>query len=562
MGELDDIKRKLNIDKLDKDYRNKMYNKFVQKGGKAYEENKSKSVQFNRDKQILYKEVEQKKRELLQKKYSQPQQSSNKFQQQNKNKNKPKRYFSVFLTGFFQRIFTLSKNINRNFSYEMHQILPEIISELHSSIDSFLNANTERKWKNVEIINNIDPNGYEILIRINNLFKQNRNDRISNFFNFTNNIVCPQIIDDLNTLFKELFIIYPCWETSKDIIFKAEQLNNDNTSSPILLQKVKINKYIDKIYSYFFPRILTILNYNFGKKISYDYHQIKGFVKLNQEEELGSITKNLIVEKKKYIEKLKKDKEDTIKKLHDEIDKKDMEKIPKYILKGLKIIDEVIDNKEEFIKNESKLKALAKNEKMLDIYCIIQNFDIEYSFIMTTSQIIFNPKIESGQRIDMKSDLESLYIRYNEINSSFKEYFELTNQLIKLRGTSSISKSFTNPTIENLDKKRYIIFIETKKRASSFFKKFAIIMQTIIQDYNSEKKLLENPEERLHFESPKNRKQKLEDITVINAILLAFSYSSGINYYLSTEKIMSKGLFFEKEKNKENTSEENNDTKT
>ena len=63
-------------------------------------------------------------------------------------------------------------------------------------------------------------------------------------------------------------------------------------------------------------------------------------------------------------------------------------------------------------------------------------------------------------------------------------------------------------------------------------------MQTIIQDYNSEKKLLENPEERLHFESPKNRKQKLEDITVINAILLAFSYSSGINYYLSTEKII------------------------
>ena len=97
MGELDDIKRKLNIDELDKDYRNKMYNKFIKKGGKNIEEKKGKAIQFNRDKQILYKEVEQKKREQLQKKYSQSQKSNN-FNQQNKQTQKPKRYFFVFLT--------------------------------------------------------------------------------------------------------------------------------------------------------------------------------------------------------------------------------------------------------------------------------------------------------------------------------------------------------------------------------------------------------------------------------------------------------------------------------
>ena len=80
-------------------------------------------------------------------------------------------------------------------------------------------------------------------------------------------------------------------------------------------------------------------------------------------------------------------------------------------------------------------------------------------------------------------------------------------------------------------------------------------MQTIIQDYNTEKKLLENPNEGLHFESHKSRTQKLENMTVINAILLAFSFSSGIHYYLSTEKIMSKGLYFEEE----NTSQDEKD---
>ena len=33
-------------------------------------------------------------------------------------------------------------------------------------------------------------------------------------------------------------------------------------------------------------------------------------------------------------------------------------------------------------------------------------------------------------------------------------------------------------------------------------------------------------------------------MTVINAVLLAFSFSSAIHYYLTSDKIMSKGLYF------------------
>ncbi len=556
MGEFDDIKRKLNLDELDKEYRNKMYNKFVEKGGEVVDNKKRHSMDFNREKQILFKEVEQKKREQLKNQYSNKQKIND--QEQPKKKKKTKRYFWVFLTGFFQKIFTFSGNLNSKFSLEMHQTLPDIISDLHSAIKNFLDSNTDRKWKNVEIINNLDPNGYEILIRLNELYKENRNERISKFFNFTNNIICPQIIDDLKTLFRELFILYPCWETTKEIIWKSEQLYNTYTSKEPFLPKNKINKYIDKIYSYFFPRILTILNYNLGKKISYNYQQLKNFLNLKPEEEISFITKNLIAEKKQYIIKLQKAKEETLKKLHDDIDKKDMDKIPKYILKGLKLIDEIIEKKSELRKNDPTLKLLNEKEKILEIYCILHYFDIEFSFIMTTSQIKFNPKIETGRRIDKKSDLESLYIRYNEINGYFKEYFDFTNQLIKFKDPGNRSKSYSSSTAENLSKKKFMAFIEIKNRASDFFKKFAIIMQTIIQDYNTEKKFLDNPDEKLHFQSQKGITPKLENMTVINAILIAFSFSSAIHYYLSTEKIMSKGLYFiEEDKNQEQKPDEN-----
>lgn len=549
MDDIDNIKKKLNIDELDKEYRNKMYNKFVEKGGKTVEDKKNQNFKFNRDKQVLFKEIELKKKQILQNKYGQTKDSSGKIEN-DKQVKKIKRYFSVFLKGFFQRTFTLSGNFNKNFSYEMSQNLIDIISDLNSSINNLLNADHERKWKNFEIINNIEPNGYEILIRINDLSKKNRNLRIAGFFNLTKNIICPQIIDDLKTFFKELFILYPYWETIKEVILKSEQLYSDYSSTQPFIAKVNINKYIDKIYSFYFPRILTILNYNLGKKVSYNFQQMKEFINLLKEEDIGSITINLIKEKSQYIEKLKKEKEETIKKLQNNIEQKDLQKIPKYIQKGLKIIDEIIEKKPDYIKKEIKLKLLTKNEKALDIYCILYDFDVDYSFIMTTSQIVFNPKIESGKRIDMKAELESLYIRYNEINSHFKDYFDLTTQLVKFKDPSNKSLSFQNTNIQNIEKKKFASYVEIKNKSINFFKKFAIIMQTIIQDFNTEKKILENPEEKLHFQSQKGITQKLENMTVINSILLAFSFSSAIHYYLTSEKIMSKGLFFIEEEKK------------
>ncbi len=542
MDDIDNIKKKLNIDELDKEYRSKMYNKFVEKGGKVVDDKKNQNFKFNRDKQVLFKEIEQKKRQILQNKYGQTKDSGGKAEE-SKQVKKIKRYFSVFLSGFFQRTFTLSGNFNRTFSHEMSQNLIDIISDFNSSINNLLSANPERKWKNYEVINNIDPNGYEILIRINDLSKKNRNLRIASFFNLTKSIICSQIIDDLKTLFKELFILYPYWETMKEITLKAEQLYSDYSTSQPFISKTNINKFIDKIYSYYFPRILTILNYNLGKKVSYNYNQMKEFINLKKEEEIGIITDNLIKEKMQYIEKLKKEKEETIKKLQDDIEKKDLEKIPKYIQKGLKIIDDIIEKKIEYVKKDNKLKLLGKNEKVLDIYCILRDFDIDYSFIMTTSQIKFNPKIEAGKRIDMKADLESLYIRYNEINSHLKDYFDLTTQLVKFKDPSNKSLSYQSTNIQNIEKKRFATYIEIKNKSISFFKKFAIIMQTVIQDFNTEKKFLENPEEKLHFQTQKGTTQKLENMTVINAILLAFSFSSAIHYYLTSEKIMSKGLY-------------------
>ncbi|HRU43685.1 MAG TPA: hypothetical protein P5322_04085, partial [Spirochaetota bacterium] len=66
MSSLDDIKKKLSIDELDKDTRSAMFNKFVEKGGQVITEKKSGgAIKFNRDRQRAINEHITRKQEEL-----------------------------------------------------------------------------------------------------------------------------------------------------------------------------------------------------------------------------------------------------------------------------------------------------------------------------------------------------------------------------------------------------------------------------------------------------------------------------------------------------------------
>ena len=359
-------------------------------------------------------------------------------------------------------------------------------------------------------MNSYHQYGYEILVRLNDLNNNERMGKLKNFFQFRQNIICTPVIKDIIKLFKSLFILFPYWETSKEILWKAVELYKFYTAIDPVITKARINKSIDRIFSYYFPRFLTIINYNLGQKISYEYADIKSKLHISNEEEIGFISSLLLKEKKEFIELLKKQKEETIKKMQQEIEKKELEKIPKFIQKGLSIIENIVKKIPMDKEKDSKLNLFDNREKMLEFYSIFQEFDLEYSFILTTSQIKFNQKMEAGKRIDIKQDFDDLYIRFNEINSFIREYMELLNELVKIKAQSHGQNSQYETSIENITKKMLITFNEIKARSSSFFNKFSVILQTIIQDYNSEKRLLQNPDQKFLLSLKKPQRENLK----------------------------------------------------
>ncbi len=79
MASIDDIKNKLNLEEMDKESRKKMFEKFVEKGGKVVKEKKPSVVKFNRDRQALFKELEDKKKKMIQEQYPEDKRPQHKY---------------------------------------------------------------------------------------------------------------------------------------------------------------------------------------------------------------------------------------------------------------------------------------------------------------------------------------------------------------------------------------------------------------------------------------------------------------------------------------------------
>ena len=281
---------------------------------------------------------------------------------------------------------------------------------------------------------------------------------------------------------------------------------------------------------------------------------MKEFAQVTEEESMGIYTTELNIQKKEYIEELKKEKEERKKKLQESVEQKEIEKIPVYIQKGLKFIDDIFSKKDSIIKNDKKAELFEENDKMLYFYLLFKEFDRHYSFILTTSQLKLITRLESGIRTDIRSELDEEFIKFNELGNFIKEYLEL------LEEQNLVIANFQDHPVQqrakttNISIKRAGLFNDLKARASIFFKSFSITLQKMITDFNNQKLLLQNPEDLLSFQLSRE-KNRFDNVQIIKAIGAAFSYSSAIHYYITFDEFSQKSLYFEK-KNEEITQNE------
>ncbi|MBQ3921718.1 MAG: hypothetical protein II707_00355 [Spirochaetales bacterium] len=548
MSSIDDVKRRLNIDEMDSDTRNLMFNKFIDGGGEVIKERRQRaSVDFDRDKQKEFSSAMKKHRkEMDDKAKAEKQKKASSSSVSHPRKKRPS--IIVFFRGMMSGYFTLSGEFNKKFIAGMKAEFQDIMTTLSYATGEVISLDMEQRIGVIDILNKAYPYAYELLLRTYDLYKVNIIEKMQNYFGRYKQIRCPDLVDSVRTLYKDLVILYPYQSSIKDTILQAMTVMQNLNGKEPAVKPNKLSKCIDSLFNYYLPGFHFLLVYNSGKKYPFELQQMRKFIGITDEEDIGSMYKMIQDEKKRFIADKEKEKEEKKKAFEESVEKRESEKIPKFTQKGLTIIDSILEKMPKIKKANPKMKLFAANEKMLYFSAIFDEFDREYSFILTTNQIKLNTRLENGQRTDIKSDFEEENIKYSEISTLQKEYIKLTEEYRGLSSTFANSPLILNQKQTALNIKRSQTFNEIKSKTTLFLKKLCVSLQKLINDYNGERILLQNGDDLLYFQADIGDIRKFEKVKIINAIAATFSFASGIEYYLNYDKLSQKGLFIEEEK--------------
>lgn len=292
------------------------------------------------------------------------------------------------------------------------------------------------------------------------------------------------------------------------------------------------------------------MQYNLGESVPFEVDAMKKFAGITEEEDLGIYTGQLDTEKENYMIEKEKEKEEQRKKLQETVEQKEMEKIPIYIQKGLKVIDELLEKKDSTLKNDKKASLFEPNEKMQVLYVLLNEFEHHYAFLLTTSQLKLTSRLENGVRTDIRSEFDEEFMSYNSIINYQNEYIELLQDLATTKIELQNNPIQLQIKTSAINVKRVTVLNEIKSTAASFFLNFSKTLQKLINDYkNEDKKLLQNPEEQLDFQLSRS-KNRFDKLPAIKAIAAAYTFSAALHYYMTYSNFNQRGLFCETDNNK------------
>jgi hypothetical protein len=303
---------------------------------------------------------------------------------------------------------------------------------------------------------------------------------------------------------------------------------------------------IDLVLDDFLKQLHILLCKVLGRYIPLYSQKLDDFLKLTEMDKIGYITR---IEKKRRVEALKKAQE-ALRKRGEPDTKPSTEeiKIPKHVERGLSLVEEALQSyQKDSTEQENPLSILEEQDKMYRTLVLLDRFDSQYSFVLTTSKIVYNIDYVEQKKVDIKEDLNNAYIPFSETREDAKVYLETVREIKRIENDSRLTQYQKSVMLEKLKKKRHTISRKSRNRAAQVMKRIEEILSTVITDYKEKKILLQNPEGHLQFDPHIDGHKKLDGKRVIEAIVESFLFSATVAFLLKYGNLSGAGLHIEQE---------------
>ena len=301
---------------------------------------------------------------------------------------------------------------------------------------------------------------------------------------------------------------------------------------------------IDLILGDFLKQLHILLCKMEGKYLTLYSQKLDDYLRLTDKDKMGYLTR---IEKKRRTEALKAAKE-SLRKAQEPAGRGQKEeiKIPKHVQRGLSIVEDAVRSYEHVhTGTEAPLLGLEERDKMYRTLVLLESFDSQYSFVLTTSKINYNIDYVEQKKVDIKEDLNHAYILFNEAREEAMDYLEAVREAKNSESDRRLTQYQQSMLKEKIEKKKHNLSRKSRKRVVTVMKRIEEILSTVINDYKGEKILLQNPEEYLRFDPNIDGHKKLDGRRVIEGIIETFLFSATFAFLLNYGDISGPEMYVE-----------------
>lgn len=555
--DLNRLRSKIGIDRLDETQRKKLLKDFIEHGGKVIEEGEEKKPQDEVAKKhggnigATVAEESQKKRSPL----KLPEKTYTELKKAKKSERKGKiiHNLKIYIKGLMLKVLSSGgKKFSENFVRFIRTEAKNHLLEMHLLTGSFLKGDTSIKKIVLKLSTAENSYFYEFLYRLHDLFKEDEYSSIEKAVS-KKFIPAGPNIEVFKQLFKKMYILsqyreYARLFTNKaiDIQLQKKLIKPEAVSS----LKSKANIAIDAIHGEMLEKLHIAICRMAGIYFPLYSQILDDFLAITDKDRIGYITR---MEKIKRAEELRRIQE-YLKKKQMELKEGEVEiKMPRHVQRGMQLLEKSIKVYEgtALLDDGNLIKLLDIKDKIYETAILLDVFDREYSFLLTSGKVSFNIDFREQKKVDIKEELGHAYLMLCEARNEVKDYLDVSNEMKKVDNNLRLTIYQKNTMLEALKKKQSVLSKNARFKVSEAMQKIEDILGVAINDYNTTQRLLQNPSEKLVFDKHLEGKKKLENRTVLEAIVEAFLFSSSFHFILDYGKLGGSGILIETEQDVE-----------
>jgi hypothetical protein len=566
--DLERIRHKTGIDRLEIQQRKKLFREFVQHGGQIQEEKHPSSG-------VIFRTHAQKKEnaktptgrgnaapsaDAARSKPAAGKTEAHPKKQPRRKRVKVRDLVRIYVHGLILRVITPSgRKLSGPFIDLMNRRVRESLLDLDVGMRSFLKGEGSIRREIHHL--SVDENSafYEFLLRISHLYEKNEFESLLGLFS-RNDLPGKTDLDLLKKFFKRLYILGPHEDLCRLYTDKAIDIKlNKKLLDPAIAQslRVQLKNDINVILGELIPRTHLLLCRIDRRYYPLYSQELDDFLEMTEQDRIGYITQE---ERKKRLEELKWQKE-YIKRNRMLIQRKEEAEVkpPKHVERGFALLEEALEKREESHSGGSQsgtdpVLLLEPTDKMYRSIILFDYFDDQYSFILTTSKISFNIDYKDQKKLDIKGDLNKSYLLMSEAREEVREYININLEIKKANDNLHYTTNERELAVDSLVKQLSVSSRHARRKLAEVMKTVESVLSVVINDYNASRRLLVNPETVLYFDRNIDGEKRLHGKKTIEAIVEAFLFSSSFAFILNFGQLSGSGLNLEPVEKEESSS--------